>query len=110
MDYSPWGHKESDTTEGTAHTHMLLLAHKCSPFVITFFNKKDTFFRLGLPSEPGFLVSDGLGDLNGGREVSSATLYGISTLAPRSLGTEVPDVPSTACPADDSEQFSLTDC
>ena len=46
MGYSPWGYKESDTTERTAHTHMLLLAHKCSPLVITFFNKKDTFFRL----------------------------------------------------------------
>ena len=97
-------------TETTARTHVLLLAHMCSPFALCFLTRRIPSPDSALPPSLGFLVSDSLGALFGGRQASSATFYGISILASRSLGTEVPDVPSTACPADDSEQFSLTDC
>ena len=37
MTYSPWGHKESEKTEATSHTHMKLLVYTGFGLIILFF-------------------------------------------------------------------------
>ena len=40
MDYSPWGRKESDTTEVTVHAHMHMMA---SPYMGHIYVRQEAF-------------------------------------------------------------------